>query len=472
MRKSSTTRMSLAASVACGLALTACGGGSSTAAGSSAAATSAAAAATSAAAAATSAGAAATSAAGASSAAAATSAAAPTAAASGPVVKLSMLTGFTGPDKPSYDALIKSWNSTHPTIQVTMDVEPWDAIGQKLPQEWATGQGPDLATPSSDPDAIFQYIKTNSVAPLTSAVGTGDTQIQSSAFPASVTSAFTVNGQLYAVPANLATLVLYYNKDMFSKAGIAAAPATQADFVADAKALTLPAGASKPSQYGLTLADHATIQMWPILQWMNGGAIIDAKGCSVLSQQKSVDALTLWSNLVTKNHISPIGQTGADADTLFSARKAAMEINGPWAAAGFRSAGINLGIAQVPVGAGGAVTLGSTVPLMVAKSGKHVAQAEQFLAWWTGKTAQTQFSKISGFPPVRTDLASTVTGDATQFAAALPSSRLYLAGIATGAKIDSDVYVPLIGQITRGADVTKAAKAADSQVNAITGCTS
>ena len=438
MRKTRTSRLSLAAIAACALTVTACGS-SSTA---TTPATS------------------------------ASSASSAGAAASGAVVKLTMLTGFTGPDKPSYDALIKSFNASHPNIQVTMDVEPWDAIGQKLPQEWATGQGPDLATPSFDPSVIFQYIKTNSVAPLSSVVGTGDTQIQSSTFPSSVTSAFTVNGQLYAVPANLATLVLYYNKDMFSKAGIAAAPATQADFVADAKALTLPAGASKPSQYGLTLADHATIQMWPILQWMNGGDIVDSKGCSVLSQPKSVEALTLWSDLVTKDHISPIGQTGADADTLFSAKKAAMEINGPWAAAGFRSAGVNLGIAAVPVGAGGAVTLGSTAPLMVAKSSAHLTQAEEFLAWWTGKTAQTQFSKISGFPPVRTDLGSSVTGDATTFAAALPSSRLYLAGLPTAAKVDSDAYVPLIGQITRGANVAAATKAADSAVNAITGCKS
>jgi multiple sugar transport system substrate-binding protein len=381
-----------------------------------------------------------------------------------------MLTGFTGPDKPGYDALIKEFNATHPSIQVTMDVQPWDAIAQKLPQSWATGQGPDLATPSSDPASIFQYIKTNAVEPLTAAVGTGDTQIQSAAFPSSVTSAFTVDDKLYAVPANLATLVLYYNKDMLSAAGISAPPASQADFLADAKKLTLPAGASKPSQYGLTLADHATIQMWPILQWMNGGDIVDTKGCGVVGQPKSIAALTQWADLVKSSHISPIGQTGADADTLFSAKKAAMEINGPWAAAGFRAAGVNLGIAAVPVGPAGPVTLGSTVPLMVAKSSKHKQQAEEFLAWWTGKTAQTAFSTSSGFPPVRTDLGAAVTGDATMFASALPHARLYMAGLATGTKLDSDVYVPLIGEITRGADVTKSAQSADKQIDAITGC--
>ncbi len=265
-------------------------------------------------------------------------------------VKLTMLTGFTGPDRPAYDALIKDFNASHPQIQVTMDAQPWDAIAQKLPQSWATGQGPDLATPSFDPSVVFQYVKTNSVAPLDDAVGTGDAKINADAFPKTVTQAFTVDGKLVAVPANLATLVLYYNKQMFTKAGIAGAPTTQAELMADAKKLTLGANSGKPSQYGLSLADHATIQMWPILQWMNGGDIVDDKGCATISSPKSVDALKQWSALVTQDMISPVGQTGADADTLFSAKKAAMEINGPWAAAGYRTAGVDLGIAQVPRG--------------------------------------------------------------------------------------------------------------------------
>ena len=387
------------------------------------------------------------------------------------VVQLSMLTGFTGPDKPGYDALIKSFNDSHPSIHVTMDVQPWDAIGQKLPQSWATGQGPDLATPNYAPSVIFQYIKTNSVAALDDGVGTSATQINSNAFPSAVTSAFTVNGKLYAVPANLATLVLYYNKAMFTAAGINSAPTTQAEFIADAKKLTISAG-GKVSQYGLSLADHATIQMWPILQWMNGGDLIDSKGCSVIASQASVSALQQWSTLVTHDHISPIGQTGADADTLFSAKKAAMEINGPWAAAGFRSAGIDLGIAQVPVGSAGPVTLASTVPLMISATSKHKAEAEQFLAWYTGQTAQLAFSKTSGFPPVRTDLTAAVASDPTVsvFAAALPSAKMYLAGQPMASQIDSDVYVPLIGKITRGANVAAAAQAAAKAINALTGC--
>ncbi|MDQ2737331.1 MAG: extracellular solute-binding protein [Actinomycetota bacterium] len=394
-----------------------------------------------------------------------------TASSGGGVVQLSMLTGFTGPDKPGYDALVAEFNSTHPTIKVTMTVEPWAAIGQKLPASWATGQGPDLATPSSDPGAIFNYIKTSSAMALDSAVGTGTDKINSSAFPASVKSAFTVDNKLYAVPANLATLVLYYNKDLFTKAGIAAAPTTEDEFVADAKRLTVSSG-DKPSQYGLSLADNATIQMWPILQWMSGGDIIGSNNCSDINSAASVAALTKWSQLVSQSHISPIGQSGADADTLFSSKKAAMEINGPWAAAGYQKAGINLGIAEVPVGSAGPTTLASTVPLMIERTTRHAAEAQTFLAWYTGKTAQTKFSTLSGFPPARTDLGAAVASNATVaiFAKALPYARLYLAGQPNATKIDSDVYVPFIQKIERGADVQSAANDAAKAINALTTC--
>jgi multiple sugar transport system substrate-binding protein len=387
----------------------------------------------------------------------------------GGVVKLSVLTGFTGPDGPSYQALVSQFNASHPNIKVTMDIQPWDAIGQKLPAEWATGQGPDLATPNFDPGVIFTYIKTNSVLPLDSAVGSGDNQINSSAFPSSVTKAFTVNGHLYAIPANLATVALYYNKTMFAAAGITDPPKTADDFVADVRKLTL--GGASPTQYGISLADHQTIQMWPILQWMNGGDIVGADGCATVNSAASVQALSTWASLVQNQHVSPVGQTGADADTLFSAKKAAMELNGPWAADGFRKAGIDLGIAPVPVGTAGPVTVASTVPMMVAKNTKHKAEALEFLSWWTGKTAQASFSKASGFPPARTDV--TVSDPAVAvFAQALPNARLYLAGLPTSTQIDGDVYTPLLGQLTRGADAQKSADAAAKSIDQLTGCKS
>jgi ABC-type glycerol-3-phosphate transport system substrate-binding protein len=381
---------------------------------------------------------------------------------SGPV-SLTVWTGFTGGDRPGYEQIVKDFNAAHPDIKVTMTVQPWDTIQQKLPSAWLTGQGPDIAAPSSDPNAIAQYVKTNSVLALT-ATGAGDDKINSDQFAPALVKEFTYNGKLYAVPANYATLSLYYNKKLISKA-----PTTVAEFQQAA------ATATTGGKYGLVLADNNTIQMWPVLQWLSGGDIVGADNCSVLSSPASVASLQPWVDLVKNKKISPIGLTGAEADSIFSAGKAAMEINGPWAAPGYKSAGIDLGIATIPAGANGqSVTLGSTAPLAISAKTKHAAQAQEFLAYWTSKAAQLKFSTTTGFPPLRTDLAddATLKADPTVsvFAGQVPNAKLYLPQVPNATKVDSDAYVPLIQKITRDGDVAGGTAAADKQINQLTGC--
>jgi len=385
----------------------------------------------------------------------------------GPVA-LTMWTGFTGGDRAAYEGLVKDFNSSHPDIQVTMDVQPWDTIAQKLPSAWATGQGPDLATPNFDSNIVAQYLDTNSLLALDN-VGSGDTQINTDKLAPAAVKAFSSDGKLYAVPANIATLQLYYNKALFKAAGITDPPTTVDSFRADAQKLTAN------GVFGLSLADHETIQMWPILQWLDGGDVVDANGCSVLGTPENIKSLKTWSGLVAAGG-APVGLTGAESDALFSGGKAAMQLNGPWAAAGYTKAGIDLGVAAVPVGVKGPVTLGSTVPLAISANSKHPAEAQQFLAWWTGRQAQTTFALASGFPPVRTDLADDpqlkANTTVAAFAAALPNARLWLPGVTGATKVDSEVYVPLIGQITRGTDVETAVADATKKINTITGCKS
>jgi multiple sugar transport system substrate-binding protein len=375
-------------------------------------------------------------------------------------VELTLWTGFTGGDRGAYEDLIATFNDTHDDIQVTMEVQPWDTISQKLPSAWATGQGPDLATPSFDPNVVEKYLDTDSLLALDDV---GDTSLLA---PAAI-DAFTVDDELYAVPANVATLQLYYNKALFSAAGIDQPPATVEEFKADAAALT------SGETVGLSVADHETIQMWPILQWLDGGDIVDDDGCSVLDSPENIAGLESWVDLV-ESGAAPVGLTGAESDSLFSAGKAAMQLNGPWAAAGYAEAGIDFGVAAVPVGADGPVTLGSTVPMAASARTEHPAEAQEFLEWWTSQDAQRQFALASGFPPVRTDLADDPDLAADEivaaFASALPTARLYLVGVDGATQVDAEAYVPFIGEITRGGDVADAAEAAGAKIDAITGC--
>jgi len=380
-------------------------------------------------------------------------------------VTLTYWSGFTGGDKQAYLDLIKKFNDTHPDIQVDYQLQPWDSIAQKLPTAIASGAGPDLATPDYNVATIQQYVANGLALPLDDLIP----QVGAGVLPQAVIDSFSVDGKLYAAPANYATLLLYYNKDLLKAAGIAAPPKTMTELQDDAVKLSNGQG-----QYGTALADNATIQMWPVLIWSDGGDLI-ANKCSALADPKTVGTVEKWSALIRDKKISPVGSTGQDADNLVSAGKAAFEINGPWAAGEFNAAKINFGVAPVPVGdSGKPVTLASTVPTIVSSKTTHPKEAQIFLAWWLSKDTQAQLATAAAYAPSRNDMASdpSITSNPTvaAFAAQVPNARLYLPTEKDFAKIDTGIFIPAIQSAEQNGNAADALKAANDQLNKLLGC--
>jgi multiple sugar transport system substrate-binding protein len=381
-----------------------------------------------------------------------------------PVV-LTYWSGFTGGDKQAYLDLIKKFNDTHPDIQVDYQLQPWDSIAQKLPTAILAGSGPDLATPDYNVATIQQYVANGLALALDDLVP----QLGEGVLPQTVIESFSVDGKLYAAPANYATLLLYYNKDLLEAAGIAEPPKTMAQLQDDAVKLSDGQG-----QYGIALADNATIQMWPVLIWADGGDLIASK-CSALADPKTIGTVEKWSGLIRDQKISPVGLTGQDADNLFAAGKAAFEINGPWAAGQYKAAGVNFDVAPVPVGASGTpVTLASTVPTIVSSKTQHPKEAQIFLAWWLSKETQAQLSIAAAYAPSRTDMADdpAITSNPTvaAFAAQVPHARLYLPTEKDFAKIDTGIFIPAIQSAQQNGNAAEALKAAHDQLNQLLGC--
>src|SRR5258708_18020145 len=150
--------------------------------------------------------------------------------------------GFTGGDEATLVGLVNKFNAAHPAIKVDMTIQPWDSIAQKLPTAMASGSGPDIATPDYNVGTIRQYISNGLVAPIDQLLGSGANQVPASVLPVAVKDAFTVNGHLYAAPANCSPLEMYYHKTMFAKAGISGPPATMAQLESDAVKLAVKSG--------------------------------------------------------------------------------------------------------------------------------------------------------------------------------------------------------------------------------------
>lgn len=385
------------------------------------------------------------------------------------VAELTFLAGFTGGDRPAYEELVAMFNDSHPHINVTLDIQPWDSIGQTLPAALATGKGPDLATPSFQEGSIFEYAKGGTIHPLDDLYGDGDGTIDKDAMPPAIFDAFALDGTMYAAPANFATLMLYYNKDLLAEAGVDGPPATMDEFRSAASAIT-----ASTEAYGVALAETQTIPMWPILIWADGGEIVGEDGCSALDDPATVSAVESWASLIDAENISPVGETGAGTDNLFSAGQAGLQMNGPWAAAGYEEAGVNFGLAEVPEGSSGQVTLASAVPIVVNANTPHKDAAYEFLAWWTGRDAQRYLALNSGFPPARTDLGDdpelAENERVAAFAKAVPYAKIFMSGVVPFAEAAGDVFEPAIGRITRGESSKEVLTAAAEQMDSILGC--
>ncbi len=375
--------------------------------------------------------------------------------------QLTFWNGFTGPDRPTIEAITSDFSKANPDSPVTMDILPWDSLMQKLLTSLASGSGPDVIAVNFA--YLPQFAKSGYVLDLTDEL-TAKNDLDPANWSAGLKEVLQVDGRYYGAPINYATLMMYYNKDLFAAAGISTPPKTWDDWFKAIKATTRAEG---EPQYGLVIPDNQTIPNWPILLWGNGADIVkDNK--PTLAEPQAIEALKTWSDLVVKDKISPIGLTGAEADKLFETGKAAMEITGPWMTAGYTAAKLNFDVAPVPEGAGGPVTLADSVVLMVNKATKDKAAALKFVAYWNSREAQLRLANETGFPPSRTDLAGAaeLTNPwSVKFSAVVPSSRFNLAGQPNFSQINDEVFTPLVQTITLGrASAEDAAAAANEQL--------
>ncbi len=389
---------------------------------------------------------------------------------SGGVIKLSFWNGLTGPDKPAVDHIISAFNKSQSKIQVTSDPIPWDVLYTKLLPAFGAHKGPDLVGISSD--QLPGYASKHVLQPLDSMFSNG---VDKKAIVPSALNAGTFDGKQYGVPIESTPVMLYYNKKMFTAAGISNAPTNWAQWATDAKKLTLSGGINgKPKQYGMAIGTNNTVELFPILMWMAGGGILSPDGKNVMvNSPGSKQAVQYWANLIHNDHISPPGLTGADADKLIQSAKAAMEVNGPWATTGYHAAGIDYGLAPVPVGPNGKnVSVGVTTVLGVsaAASSAKMKAASQFYAYWTRQDSQTSLSLKSGFPPVTTTVPASALAsnpDVAAFAGQAGSTQALAPGQTNFAAIQNDVYDPTIEKII--SDPSQAAALLDQAATKVKG---
>jgi multiple sugar transport system substrate-binding protein len=387
----------------------------------------------------------------------------------GPVT-ITFWNSFTAADRPFVEQIVQNFNDSQDSVVVDMDIQPNDVLQQKLLPAYVAGEGPTIAT--MDASLFPSYAEAGVLAPVDDYYDSG--VLDPSILPAASLDATTWDGKVYGVPMISATSMLYWNKDLFAAAGLDGPPTTMDELVADAKAITqFTAGQDATNTYGIAIPETAGIPGWAVLVWSEGGDFVSKDNkTSLIGSDDTIKAFEYWNDLIQNDHISPVGLTGVDGDTLFSAGRAGMLMNGPWASAGFSDAGVNFDVAPVPEGPAGqfANAISVNMHLNADVTDAERAAAYKFFTFWNSVDSQKIYALGAGFPPNRNDIPADELAEnpvSAKFSQAT-GGRFYLQGLSTFSDIDSNVVIPAIQKITSGSATPRdALTAADDQINAI-----
>jgi multiple sugar transport system substrate-binding protein len=207
---------------------------------------------------------------------------------------------------------------------------------------------------------------------------------------------------MYGMPDLSSARALFYNKDLFSQAKIAAPPTTWAEFAADAKKITGLGGGV--AGYAEPLGPEEAQAEFSIWLFNNGGSWKQGNNWTINSA-KNVQTLDFLKKLstdkVTQNNPGKTNRTDG-AFAQFSSGKAGMVVGfSPLAATLDAGQKVNYGVAPMPTNDGSAPqTYGVTDYLMAFKKPGNQSAVKAFYDLYYQPDQVNTFIKAEGFLPV------------------------------------------------------------------------
>ncbi|MGW0764751.1 extracellular solute-binding protein [Streptomyces sp. NPDC002676] len=301
-------------------------------------------------------------------------------------------------EAPAYKALIKQFEAKYPKIHVNYQSVPFTDVEQKFKSAAKSGKGaPDVVR--TDVGLMAEYASLGYIAPLDGTPALKNT----SDFNDGPMNTAKYNGKTYGVPSVTDTLGLLYNKALFKKAGIAKAPTTWDEFIADSKTIKKKTGA-----YG-TYVNPDSYFLLPLL-YSNGADMADPAAKKItISDANAVTALTTAKKIYDEASMKvDFANAYQNMQTAFKTGKIAMLVQGPWSVSddlsgsAFKGKESDLGYAPVPAGAGGkaqAPTGGHN--LAVYQGSKNLAASYLFTEFMTSTQSQVTIAEKTGTLPTR-----------------------------------------------------------------------
>ena len=291
-------------------------------------------------------------------------------------------------DTQVYQERVNMFMEKNPDIKVELLYIPSD-YSQKVQTMIAGGTAPDVIQLSED---VHSYSSKGQVISLNDFVSKDGLDLKVRyGETGGLTTAYSMDGNLYAMPDRGGALILYYNKDMFDAAGVSYPTKdwTWVEFLDATQKLTVREG-DTVTQYGF--AAGGWWPWWMSFIYMNGGAVLDASGQPVVNSPETVEAIQFYNDLVYKYQVAPSPEDYANLgtnspDPLFAQGKVAMSTTGFWGIGGLKDATFNWDIAPLFKNKNNAtVVFGSG--LAISKDCKNPEAAWKLIEFLTSEEGQ------------------------------------------------------------------------------------
>lgn len=330
------------------------------------------------------------------------------------------LTAWGTDPKSVFDDLATAYKNSQ-GVDLELDYTQIDpsVYDSKLLDAFAAGTGPDIFEVGNRD--LPKWVSLTTPVPVSLAASFNVTTLQND-FPTVVAQDFVVGdagsaGQVYALPLDLDTLVMFYNKDIFDSAGIVYPPKTWDDFESDIASIRIENGQGQLTRAAAAIGgSEASIADAPdlvfLLMLQNGAAMTNTDGSSATFNSGGPDStnpgLAAFDfYLQFSNSASPYytwSDSMGDAVENFIAGKTAIMFGYEADMANIKQKApfLNFGVAPMPQPANAtiAVNYPKYTGLAVSRQSPQAAAAWQFIIFAAANTTgEAAYTKDTGEPP-------------------------------------------------------------------------
>ncbi|MBJ7577667.1 MULTISPECIES: extracellular solute-binding protein [unclassified Devosia] len=320
-----------------------------------------------------------------------------------------------------YAESFAEWEAANPGFKIVPEIVGWGQCQDKVTTLAAAGTPVAMAYVGSR--ALKQFADNDLIVEVPM------TEEEKASYYNYVPDTVTFDGTQWGVPVAFSTKAFYWNKDLFTAAGLdpETPPKTWEEKIAFAKQITEKTDAAG---YGL-VAKTFDNTMHQFLHWVytNNGSVIDAEGNITLNSPQVLAALEAIKAIVPYSEEGPTAYEQNEVRAIWLDGGVAMIEASPGAANLATEAGMNWGVADLPRGpdAQGPGTLLITDALAIFKGTGVEEQAISLAKFLTDGERQFAAEMAQGLTPLRPLQPQT-----DEMVAAKPYWKPFLDGIEFG----------------------------------------